>query len=341
MAGDCPRGTGGVDLLDAIDASLRCERTRLFDFFDKLHTFAMPPLPARPAVRQIPLSEWASLHAHLVWIYDGPVSPFGQGATHSYHHAAWLMRRGSVEVRLGAQTWRAHAGQWFFPPTGSRWQTFSADARLLSVRYRATWPTGEDFFQKDLGIAVNAADHPELSRAAAPMAKFVARSFPAATINLMQAPASLEVNFRLQTLFARWIETVVVTLTHEGVMPSRMGTIDPRLLDAVRRLDRQPLAEPMAEGRLAEMVGLSVTQLNRLFIRQFGVSSRGYFENRRYHHAVEVLENSPNAVKEIAYELGFSSLPHFSAWFRRKHGLSPRDFRQASPARRQRSAKNV
>jgi AraC-like DNA-binding protein len=38
-------------------------------------------------------------------------------------------------------------------------------------------------------------------------------------------------------------------------------------------------------------------------------------------------------VKEIAYELGFSSLPHFSAWFRRRNGLSPRAFRaRAAPA---------
>lgn len=300
------------------------------------------PSPLHPqGVRQIPLAEWASLHTHLVWIYDGAVSPVGQGNTFSTHHAAWLLRRGNVEVRAGHQSWHARAGQWFFPPTGERWQMFSEDARILSVRYRATWPTGEDFFQKGLGVAIDSATHPELLRSAAPLAKFVARNFPAATIDLMQAPASLEVHFRLQTLFARWIECAVTALTRQGLTPSHMGKIDPRLLDAVRRLDRQPLAEPMAEGKLANLVGLSVTQLNRLFFRQFGLSSRGYLEKRRFNHAAEVLENSPSAVKEIAYELGFSSLPHFSAWFRRRHGLSPREFRNASPARRERPAKIV
>ena len=299
-----------------------------------------PPVKALN-VRRIPLAEWASLHTHLVWIYDGPVSPAGRGAAFSVHHSAWLLRRGSVEVRQGQQTWRAEAGQWLFPPPGDRWHHFSDDARILSVRYRATWPTGEDFFQKGLGISVKAADHPKLLRAAAQLAKFVARNFPATTVDLMQSPAPFDIHFRLQTLFARWIEIVVATLTREGVVPSHMGRIDPRLLEAVRRLDHQPLAEPMAERKLATVVGLSVTQLNRLFYRQFGVSSRGYYENRRYHHAVDVLGNSPSAVKEIAYDLGFSSLPHFSAWFRRRHGLSPREFRHASPAHRERPAKNV
>ncbi|MDB6095200.1 MAG: AraC family transcriptional regulator [Verrucomicrobia bacterium] len=298
---------------------------------------AMKPL----TVRLIPLAEWASLHTHLIWIYDGPVSSAGQGSMFSAHHAAWLLRRGRVEVRQGQQRWRAEAGQWLFPPPGDRSQLFSDDARLLSVRYRATWPTGEDFFEKGLGLSVAATAHPELLRAAMPLARFVDRNFPAATIDLMQTPAPLEVHFRLQTLFARWIETVVVVLTREGVMPSHMGRIDPRLLDAMRRLDGQPLSQPMAENTLARAVGLSVTQLNRLFFRQFGVSSRAYFEQRRFQHALDVLESSPSAVKEIAYELGFSSLPHFSAWFRRRRGLSPREFRQASPAHRALSAKNV
>jgi len=301
----------------------------------------MPSHPNPLNVRRIPLAEWASLHTHLVWIYDGPVSPAGHGAAYSAHHAAWLLRRGRVEVRQGQQTWRAQAGQWLFPPPGDRWQHFSDDTRLLSVRYRATWPTGEDFFQKGLGISVNAIDHPELLRAATPLARFVARNFPSTTVDLMQSPAPLDLHFRLQTLFARWIETVVMTLTQEGVTPSHMGKIDPRLLDAVRRLDRQPLTEPMAERRLAAAVGMSVTHLNRLFSRQFGVSSRAYFENRRYHHVVDVLENSGSSIKEIAYDLGFSSLPHFSAWFRRRHGLSPREFRQAPRARRERPVKNI
>ena len=57
----------------------------------------------------------------------------------------------------------------------------------------------------------------------------------------------------------------------------------------------------------------------------------GYFERRRFQHAIALLESSPRTVKEIAFELGFSSLPHFSAWFRRRQGMPPRAFRANHP----------
>jgi AraC-like DNA-binding protein len=79
-------------------------------------------------------------------------------------------------------------------------------------------------------------------------------------------------------------------------------------------------------------VGLSVSQINRLFLRQFRVSSHGYFERRRQAYAIAALQSSARTVKEVAYELGFSSLPHFSAWAKRRLGHSPRVFRTRSPA---------
>lgn len=289
------------------------------------------PSPTPPGIL---LAEWASLHSHLLWIYDGAVETQGRGDVAAHDLTAWLIRRGWSRVRLRGQTWTASAGEWFFPPPGERRQEFSADAQIVSVRFRARWPTGEDFYQAGLGLALSAAAHPELLRAARPLVKLVARHFPHTTIDLMQAPADLAVHARLQTLYAIWFETVVSALAAHGVLPSRMGKIDARLLLAVRRLDKQPLASRLSESELAAGANLSVSQLNRLFVRQFGVSSRGYFERRRHQHAETVLESSSATIKEIAFELGFSSLPHFSAWFRREHGVPPRRFRAAAAGRR-------
>lgn len=288
------------------------------------------PAPAPAAlVPRVPLAEWARLHAHLIWVYDGPVSVQGRrGKVSAFDLTAWLMRQGQVEVRLGAHIWRARTGEWLFPPPGERWQDFSADARILSVRFRAKWPTGEDLLPANLGVRIPVAHCPGLLRAAAPLARFVERNFPNAETDLMQAPGVLADYLRLQTLFSRWLEMAITVLTDEGVVPAHMGKIDGRLLSAVRQLERQPLASSVNETTLARSVGLSVSQLNRLFLRQFGVSSRGYFDRRRHRHALAALEESARGAKEIASELGFSSAPHFSAWFRRKEGVPPRRFRQ-------------
>jgi AraC-like DNA-binding protein len=296
--------------------------------FKNLHDFVVTAHASSPRVQRVPLAEWASLHAHLVWVYDGPVAAHGRhGRMSAFDLTAWLIRQGQVTVTLGEQTWRASRNEWLFPPPGERGQEFSPDARILSVRFRAKWPTGEDLLPANVGVKVPADRCPRLLRTAAPLARFVRRCFPAAETDLMQAPASLPQHLRLQTLFSRWFETVVAVLMEAGLKPAPMGRLDARLLVAVRRLDRQPLAAPVKEAVLAREAGVSVSQLNRLFLREYGVSSRGYFERRRHEHALALLSESPRAAKEIAAEIGFSSLPHFSAWFRRKQGVSPRKFR--------------
>jgi len=278
-------------------------------------------------VHRVALAEWANLHTHLLWIYDGVFDPSGQGDVTAHDLTAWLLRRGQVKVAMNGRCWSAQTGEWLFLPPGKRRQEFSPEARILSVRFRAKWPTGEDFYQMGLGLALPAKRHPELLRAAMPLVRTVSRNFQATTVDLMQAPADLGLHARLQTLYAAWFEAVVGVFGRHGILPARMGRIDPRLLQAVRRLDRQPLSEPISERDLAALAGLSVSQMNRLFLRQFGVSSRGYFERRRYQHALVALEVSSAAIKEIAFDLGFSSLPHFSTWFRKRHGVSPRRFR--------------
>lgn len=286
------------------------------------------PVLDRTFLERIPFTEWANLHAHLIWVYDGPVEErWRHGAVPSSHLSAWLVRKGRIEVRVGKTVLRATAGQWLFPPCGNLWRECSEDVRILSIRFRASWPTGEELFQEGLGFVIPAAEHPELERAARPLAQFIARHFPKAYRYLMDEPATLTEHLYLQMLFSRWLNATVATLTECNLIPSRMGRIDPRVLKAARILDRRTLSAAMAERDLAREVGLSVCQMSRLFMRQFGISPHAYFDRRREEYAISALQSSPLAVKEIAYQLGFSSLPHFSAWFRRRQKMSPREFR--------------
>lgn len=293
----------------------------------------MPRPLAQRFIEQIPLAEWAHLHSYLIWIYDGPVDPLGrQGTVAAPHLTAWLLRAGTVELKIGGRRLTARAGEWLFPPPGEVWRKFTDDARLLSVRFRASWPSGEELFGDGLGVRLTAAEYPELERAARPLAVFVKRQFPRPDTHLLNTPATLATHLRLQSLFANWLDASVGALTRVGLVPARMGHIDARLLKAVQLVERHNLATPFSEGELAGAIGLSVSQLNRLFLRQFRVSSRGYFERRRSENAVAALQGSARTVKEVAYELGFSSLPHFSAWAKRRFGHSPRDFRSREPA---------
>ena len=72
--------------------------------------------PSLPVARVV---DWATLHVHLVWAYDGPPgAPSGEHRNRGL--TAWLIGRGSVRVRpLGGGRWtRAAVGQWVMTPFG-------------------------------------------------------------------------------------------------------------------------------------------------------------------------------------------------------------------------------
>jgi AraC-like DNA-binding protein len=289
----------------------------------------LSPSPAAVSGQKISLAEWAYLHAHLIWIYDGPVDPEGRhGTLFAPHLTAWLLHAGSVEIRADDRRFTAKAGEWIFPPPGEVWRAFSEDARILSVRFRATWPGGEELFSEGLGVRLRAQDHPELERAARPLAALVRDEFSQPDRHLLDTPATLGAHLRLQTLFSHWLEVCVAALTQVGIVPTRLGQIDSRVLRAVRLIEQHNFSVTFDERLLATQVGLSVSRVNRLFARQFGCSCRGYFERRRREQALAALQGSAQTVKEIAFGLGFSSLSHFSAWVKQHFGHSPRLIRE-------------
>lgn len=76
----------------------------------------------------------------------------------------------------------------------------------------------------------------------------------------------------------------------------------------------------------AEMLGLSRTSLFRSLARE-GTNYRQSIERVRYRAAVRLLEDPTLSVKEIGYELGYSSPGNFSRAFFRICGMTPTRFR--------------
>jgi AraC-like DNA-binding protein len=52
----------------------------------------------------------------------------------------------------------------------------------------------------------------------------------------------------------------------------------------------------------------------------------------RIHRARELLSLTERPLAEIAYACGFSSQSHMTSWFRRKHGVTPKQFRRSVDA---------
>lgn len=279
-----------------------------------------------PFSPNLSIAEWSALRMQLLWCYEGSVRKDHLDKLNTGRHlSAWLIEAGSAAVHRRGQTIRARAGEWLFNGPAARRQEFSPGARILSINFVLEWPSGDPLFETFLKIPGGRA--PALSRAARPLARFLHRHFPNVRTNLSGRPSSLVSHFEIQRLFSTWMLAFLKALRDAQVHPSRMAGKDPRILSAVRLLERHPWEPPFEKAGLARQIGLSAGHLDRLFVREIGLTPAAYLQRRRLNLATALLADSSIPVKKIAYDLGFSSPAHFSHWFRNARGKSPRQFR--------------
>lgn len=90
-------------------------------------------------------------------------------------------------------------------------------------------------------------------------------------------------------------------------------------------IDENPTADLRLEG-LAEMAGFSPVHFHKLFKASTGKTLRTYIEERRIKRAIGLLTATDMTLTEIAYECGFSSQAYFSYAFKKRMGVSPREY---------------
>jgi transcriptional regulator GlxA family with amidase domain len=97
---------------------------------------------------------------------------------------------------------------------------------------------------------------------------------------------------------------------------------EPRVRRALLLME-QNLTRPIAVLSIAEQLGLSVRQLERLCREHLGMGPASLYRRLRMRYANWLIENTDRSVTEIAIETGFADCAHFSRQFKDTYGLSP------------------
>ena len=84
------------------------------------------------------------------------------------------------------------------------------------------------------------------------------------------------------------------------------------------------LETPPSLTELSRIVGINEFKLKRGFKEVFGQTVFGYLNDLRMELAKNDLLEKQKSITEIAFELGFSSVQHFSNAFKKKFGVAPR-----------------
>ncbi len=106
------------------------------------------------------------------------------------------------------------------------------------------------------------------------------------------------------------------------------GALLRRLLKA-RDLLHADLSRGVTLDELAKATGLSRAHLARQFADTFGLPPHQYLVQLRLDVAKRALAGGAS-VTEVCHDVGFESLGTFSTSFRKRTGLSPRAYQQAT-----------
>ncbi|MEC9482409.1 MAG: GlxA family transcriptional regulator [Halomonas sp.] len=107
---------------------------------------------------------------------------------------------------------------------------------------------------------------------------------------------------------------------------SRLGHAPQSLVDAVALMESN-VEEPLTTHELAEHLGISRRQLERLFKKYLQAVPSRYYLDLRLQRARKLLRETDQAVGDIALQTGFSSGAHFSTAYRNHFGMTPREER--------------
>ncbi|MBD5771041.1 GlxA family transcriptional regulator [Marinomonas colpomeniae] len=100
----------------------------------------------------------------------------------------------------------------------------------------------------------------------------------------------------------------------------------PKILKALELMDAN-IETPLATVQIANLLSISIRQLERLFLQHLKVSPSAYYLRLRMEHAHYLLSDSGLSITEIALACGFCSTAHFSRRYRAFYGKTATQYR--------------
>ncbi len=115
-------------------------------------------------------------------------------------------------------------------------------------------------------------------------------------------------------------------------IPSRIGVRHPKLSSVIQIMEKN-IEDPISPSILAQEVGMSTRQLERLFRRYLNRSPKRYYMELRLQKARNLLMQTDMSVINVALACGFTSPSHFSKCYRSHYNTTPYRERGAQTAR--------
>ncbi len=281
------------------------------------------------------MMDWSRLHTELVWAYEGAPTRLLSKRREYDMLMCWLLLKGSVEAHsINSGTIHAQAGQWVFMPSDKIYHRFSTDARIISLRMIIRWPDDKHLYPYNQWIILDSSLYPKLQRQSHVLVNKTqlitqqAHRKKIQITKLAALPCSMTQYMDVKQATLRWVTLYDQAMQHAGINRLPLEQVDPRVNEAIQIINHLTAERKFDESQLAQQVGLSVGQLNRLFNQAIGQTPKAYAEKLRIEDTLKLIVSSTMPLKELAYTMGFKQQSHFSNWFYKKTGKYPRQYRK-------------
>lgn len=258
----------------------------------------------------------------LLRAYDEPVQrrflnllKYGDAA-----YTSWYIRSGSVNLSTDRTTRLIGPGHWvLLDPFIIRTHAFSPGTCILSIAHQIEWRGGFAPYPIADPLILRNGDRPDFLTAAEALVT---------TLGETRRESSLKTACRHQAAFFSWLAGWH-QVREEGVSDRSFSgpAADSRLQTALALLSRRPGLGVIDYSLLQASLGLSRSQIDRLFQQHFGLTPREWCQRQTLAIAQQALLATPRSIKEIARDLRFHDGSHFARWFRSQTGRSPSQMR--------------
>ncbi len=128
---------------------------------------------------------------------------------------------------------------------------------------------------------------------------------------------------RYQAFGREWMKQI------SGEQESPLSTVNKKeLIGQVKSYITAHLKDDLRMEQMAKQFCISADYLSKLFKREEGIGIGDYIVEERMFLAGELMKAGGASVSRIAYECGYDNYSYFTKVFKKRYGMTPREFMQ-------------